>query len=251
MLTAVSFILIIDKNSITAEKGFMDSIRLTIPISNNESVSGILTTPADKKKIYGAGIITAHGAGNDMENDLLAAFAEGMAHAGYPVLRFNFPYKEKGLKAPDKPGKLEETWTAACRYFKEDSPIKVKHFIAAGKSMGGRIASQMAAVGRLPVEGLIFLGYPLHPSSDRSKIRDAHLYQVEIPMLFFAGTRDTLCDLTILQSVLDKLPAPWELEIIKGGDHSFHVPKSMNIQESEIYHRIVTRTKKWIEANFP
>jgi predicted alpha/beta-hydrolase family hydrolase len=206
--------------------------------------------PANKKKIYGAGIITAHGAGNDMGNDLLAAFSEGMAQAGYPVLRFNFPYKEKGLKAPDKPGKLEDTWTAACRYFKEDSPTKVKHLIAAGKSMGGRIASQMAAVGRLPADGLIFLGYPLHPSSDRSKVRDEHLYHVEMPMLFFAGTRDTLCDLTILQSVLDKLPTPWELEIIDGGDHSFHVPKSMGIPESEIYHRIVTRTKQWLETNF-
>ena len=228
----------------------MDSIRLTIPVSKDESVSGILTMPADKKKIYNAGIITAHGAGNDMENDLLAAFADGMAQAGYPVLRFNFPYKEKGLKAPDKPGKLEDTWTAACRYFKEDAPIKVKHLIAAGKSMGGRIASQIAAVGKLPAEGLIFLGYPLHPASDRSKVRDAHLYHVEIPTLFFAGTRDTLCDLTILQSVLDKLPADWELEVIEGGDHSFHVPKSMGISESDIFHRIVTRTKQWMETNF-
>jgi len=226
----------------------MNSVRLTIPISKDESVSGILTMPANKKKIYSAGIITAHGAGNDMENDLLAAFAEGMAQAGYPVLRFNFPYKEKGLKAPDKPGKLEDTWTAACRYFKEDSPIKVKHFIAAGKSMGGRIASQVAAVGKLPTEGLIFLGYPLHPASDRSNVRNAHLYHVEMPMLFFAGTRDTLCDLTMLQSVLDQLPAPWELEIIEGGDHSFHVPKSMSIPESDIYHRIVKRTTRWMET---
>ena len=228
----------------------MDSIRLTIPVSKDECVSGILTMPANKKKVYSAGIITAHGAGNDMENDLLAAFAEGMAHAGYPVLRFNFPYKEKNLKAPDKPGMLEDTWAAAWRYFKEDSPIKVKHFIASGKSMGGRIASQMAAAGKLPAEGLIFLGYPLHPASDRSKVRDAHLYHVEMPMLFFVGTRDALCDLVILQSVLDKLPARWELEIIEGGDHSFHVPKALNIPESDIYHQIVTRTKQWIERNF-
>ncbi|HOQ41737.1 MAG TPA: hypothetical protein PK178_06260, partial [Smithellaceae bacterium] len=90
----------------------------------------------------------------------------------------------------------------------------------------------------------------LHPASDRSKVRDAHLYHVEIPTLFFAGTRDTLCDLTILQSVLDKLPADWELEVIEGGDHSFHVPKSMGISESDIFHRIVTRTKQWMETNF-
>jgi len=100
------------------------------------------------------------------------------------------------------------------------------------------------------VEGLIFLGYPLHPSGDRSKIRDAHLYQVEMPMLFFAGTRDSLCDLTKLQTVLKKLSAPWKLEIIEGGDHSFHIPKSVGITESDIYDRIVKTAGQWIETTF-
>ncbi len=69
--------------------------------------------------------------------------------------------------------------------------------------------------------------------------------------MLFRRHRDTLCDLTILQIVLDKLPARWELEIIEGGDHSFHVLKSMDISESDIYHRIVTRTTRWLETNFP
>jgi len=78
----------------------MESRRLIIPVTKDEAVSAILTVPTKKRRTYHAGVITAHGAGNDMENELLVAFTEGLARAGYPALRFNFPYKEKGLKAP-------------------------------------------------------------------------------------------------------------------------------------------------------
>jgi uncharacterized protein len=97
------------------------------------------------------------------------------------------------------------------------------------------------------VAGMIFLGYPLHPAGDHSKIRDVHLYNIEIPMLFFAGTRDSLCDMTKLQTVLQILSAPWILEIIEGGDHSFHIPESMGITESSIYDRIVKTATQWIK----
>ena len=170
----------------------MDRRRLTIPLAAGESVSAILSLPPDKERVPGMGVITAHGAGNDMENPLLASFTDGLAKAGYPALRFNFPYKEKGLKMPDRPEKLEDTWDSVCRYFREDSGVDVTRVIAAGKSMGGRIVSQMAAGKKLPVEGLIFLGYPLHPAGDPSKIRDAHLYRIEVPMLFSPG-QETAC----------------------------------------------------------
>jgi uncharacterized protein len=228
----------------------MDRKRATIPLTAHESISAILTLPPNKKQARGAGVITAHGAGNDMENPLLVAFTDGLARAGYPALRFNFPYKEKGLKAPDRVEKLEDTWAAACRYFRERSDVDVARFIAAGKSMGGRIASQMAAEKKLPVEGLIFLGYPLHPAGDPSRIRDAHLYRIEVPMLFFAGTRDSLCNLGKLQAVLDKLSAPRKLDVIEGGDHSFHLPKAMGISESDIYDHIVNTSTQWLDTTF-
>lgn len=228
----------------------MDRRKLTISITEDETVSAILTIPANKKRTYSTGVITAHGAGNDMNNELLAAFTDGLAQAGYPALRFNFPYKEKGQKAPDSQKKLEDTWTAVCRYFQKNIPVNVNHLIAAGKSMGGRVASQMIAEKKLPVDGLIFLGYPLHPAGNPSKIRDAHLYQIEMPILFFAGTKDSLCDMTTLQTVLNKLSATWKLEIIEGGDHSFHIPKSMGIDESSIYERIVKTTTQWIQKTF-
>ena len=220
--------------------------KIKIPLHQKEFISAILTAPSGKKRKFNAGVIVAHGAGNDMENALLVAFTDGLAGEGYPTLRFNFPYKEKGLKAPDSQKKLEETWEMVSRFFQNHISLKVDHLLAAGKSMGGRVASQMVAEKRLPVDGLIFLGYPLHPAGDLTKIRDAHLYNIKIPMLFFAGTRDTLCDMSMLHNVLKNLSAPWTLGIIEGGDHSFHIPQSMKIAESEVYDRIVKVAGKWM-----
>lgn len=228
----------------------MNRLRLTIPLTAGESISAVLTMPSDKKRTKAVGVIAAHGAGNDMENPLLVAFTDGLAMAGYPALRFNFPYKEKGLKTPDRPEKLEDAWVKVCRYFRDKSGLNLESVIGAGKSMGGRIASQMAADGKLPVDGLVFLGYPLHPAGNLSKIRDAHLYRIQVPMLFFAGTRDSLCNLEKLQTVLRKLPGIRKLDVIEGGDHSFHVPKSLGIKESDIFAHIVKTTGQWIEDTF-
>ncbi len=232
------------------ERGSMKSRRLTIPLSSAETVSAVLTMPSKKKRVPGLGVITAHGAGNDMESPLLVAFTDGLAGAGYPAVRFNFPYKEKGQKAPDRPEKLEDTWAAVYQYLLKDSGVEPTRIIAAGKSMGGRIASQMVADKKLPVQGLIFLGYPLHPPGDPSRIRDAHLYRIRVPMLFVAGTRDPLCDMAILHPVLSKLSASWKLDTIEGGDHSFHLPKSMGIKESDTYARILKTTLQWLENTF-
>jgi len=103
----------------------------------------------------------------------------------------------------------------------------------------------MVAEGLLHVEGLIFLGYPLHPPGDKERLRVAHLLRVTVPLLFFAGTRDSLCDLSLLKGVLKELSVPWDLEIIEGGDHSFHVPKSSGLAQEEIYGRILRKTVQW------
>lgn len=114
--------------------------------------------------------------------------------------------------------------------------------------MGGRIASQLAARGDLPVGALLFLGYPLHGAGDKERLRDGHLYEITLPMLFFAGTRDPLRDAEKLQSVLTRLNAPWSLETIEGGDHSFHVPKKAGRRDEEIFSGIVKRTADWLDG---
>ena len=259
----------------------MTEQRVSIPVSGAERTSGVLALPAEKTKR--TGIVVAHGAGNNMETPLLKAFSEGLARAGYPVLRFNFLYSEHGRKAPDKYEALAETWRSAAAFFRErindpaassrvskttsearfegEAPAayaagggdaspnncrQIDSWVAAGKSMGGRIASQMVADGLLEPNRLIFLGYPLHPAGKKESLRDAHLYRIAVPMLFFAGTRDPLCNLEKLRSVLDRIASPRNLHVIEGGDHSFHVPKSQGTTDGEIYETILRETVRWL-----
>jgi hypothetical protein len=219
---------------------------ISIPVRKRGNTSGVITVPGKDKKHTAT--IVAHGAGNDMNTPLITSFCRGLAISGYPALRFNFLYTEHGRKAPDKQEVLEETWVSAYRLAREELGGKVDTWIAAGKSMGGRIASQMVANNLLPVHGLVFLGYPLHGPGKSGKLRDAHLYLITIPMLFFAGTRDQLCNMEKLDVVLKSLKAPWDLFTLEKGDHSLHVPKSTGMTEKEIFSQIVERTVKWLSA---
>ncbi|GKT10640.1 alpha/beta fold hydrolase [Desulforhabdus sp. TSK] len=224
----------------------MKTVNVTIPIGRAETVSGILTLPETAPN--GTGVILAHGAGNDMTHPMMEFLGNGLAHAGYTALRFNFLYRDKGKKAPDKQDLLYSAWEGAYRFLAEHRETPVHRIVAAGKSMGGRIVSQMAAEGKLPADRLIFLGYPLHPAGQKDKLRDGHLYDIAIPMLFFAGTRDPLCDLDLLKKVLPSLKSSWKLEIIEGGDHSFNVPKSAGMGPEAIHGIILERMLRWIEA---
>ena len=221
---------------------------MTLAISSKESVSTVLCAPDSFGKDEVAAVIIAHGAGNDMNHPLIVSLCEGLANAGYLAMRFNFPYKEQGRKAPDKPEILEITWQQAMQFLKDESMHPIQNIIAAGKSMGGRIASQMVVDGRLACTGLIFLGYPLHPAGAKERLKDEHLYRIKIPMLFFAGTRDSLCDLSMLKKVMNRLGPRAELEVIEGGDHSFHVPKSSSVTIQEVYAKIISRTVTWISG---
>ena len=220
------------------------SRRVTIPVEGHGETSGVLTRPDGSFRK--TAVIVAHGAGNDMDTPLLVAFSEGLAHAGFPVMRFNFLYAEQGRKAPDRQEALMKTWSAAHAFFNQALGSRALPIVAAGKSMGGRIASMMAAEGLLSLKGLIFLGYPLHPMDNKEKVRDEHLYKITIPMLFFAGTKDPLCDFRKLDAVLKRLKAAWTLSKLEGGDHSLHVPKSTGLMEEDIYERIIEESTDWL-----
>ncbi|TFG42819.1 MAG: hypothetical protein E4H48_03665 [Syntrophobacterales bacterium] len=225
----------------------MRALDVTIPVSEDESVSGVLEIPQGFEPGRTAAVIVAHGAGNDMHTPLLVHFSAGLCRAGCLGLRFNFPYKEKGRKPPDPQEKLVLTWQAAFEFVNNHPQFGTPRIVAAGKSMGGRIASQMTADGLISPKALVFLGYPLHPPGRKEQLRDAHLYRINIPMLFFAGTRDTLCDLDLLRPVVGRLKAATRLEVIDGGDHSFVLPKSFNTSEEEVCDRILKQTIAWLK----
>jgi predicted alpha/beta-hydrolase family hydrolase len=217
-----------------------------IEVGRDETTSGVLLVPGNGP--FETGAIVAHGAGNDMHAPFVSKYSEGLAQAGYPTLKFNFVYANQGRRALDRESLLMQTWLAAYTYLARSPGLNIRSFVAVGKSLGGRIAARMAADRLLPVARLVFLGYPLHSVGDARKLRDEHLYRVRVPMLFFAGTRDPLCNLDKLKGVLNRLHADWDLSIVEGGDHSFHLPKSANLDEEEVVRRIVEKTVKWFRG---
>ena len=219
---------------------------VTIPLGEGGAVSGVLAVPEGCRAGEGTGVILAHGAGNDMNHPLITSVANGLAEAGHVTLRFNFLYRERGLERPDSLEVLFRAWEGAYRFLHEHPRCPPRVLVAAGKSLGGRVAAQMVAEGLLPVDRLVFLGYPLHPPGKPERLRDAHLYGIAIPMLFFAGTRDSLCDLSVLKAVLKRVTAAWVLEVVEGGDHSFHVPRAAGLSEEEIHRRILERVLGWL-----
>ena len=225
----------------------VESRRFAIEITNKESVSAEFFVP--KRFVSETAVVAAHGAGNGMDHPLLVSFCQRLAGAGYLTVRFNFLYKEQGRKAPDRQEILEQTWQRVFEFVKERAGFKLHRIYVAGKSMGGRVASQLLASGALTADGMIFLGYPLHPAGDKEKLRDGHLPSIKVPMLFFAGTRDPLCDLNLLTQILTRLKPKPQLEIIEGGDHSFDVPKSSPLTRPEVYEKIAARTIEWMKTD--
>jgi len=109
------------------------------------------------------------------------------------------------------------------------------------------MTSQTQAAGSLPhVDGLAFLGFPLHPAGKPADERGAHLFDAQVPMLFLQGTRDELADLQLLQALVDKLGARATLRLFEEADHSFHAPARTGRKDSQIRAEISKALADWI-----
>ena len=179
-----------------------------------------------------------------MRHAFLEELASGLAVTGVATLRYQFPYMEQRRKAPDKPAVLTATVQAAVNAATQVAP-GLPLFVG-GKSMGGRMTSQAAALGLLPeIRGIIFFGFPLHPPNQPGTKRADHLAQVEVPMLFVQGTRDPLAPLDSIRGVSKKLGRRATLLVIESGDHSFHVPKKSGLSEAEVLRELARSAADW------
>jgi uncharacterized protein len=192
-----------------------------------------------------AAIVVAHGAGAGQASPFLVRTATGFATRGIASATFDFPYIASGKRVPDRPEVLERAWREAIETAHNqfgDLPL----FIG-GKSMGGRIASQVAAQGVPRIAGLVFLGYPLHPPGKPQQRRDAHLPAIEEPMLFVQGSRDAFGTSEEIRALLPKLQRA-ALHEIAGGDHSFKVSGRGAPKPDVVLEGILDAVRAWIGA---
>ena len=221
----------------------MDVQRIIIPVGD-ETVSGLLLRPADAKAIY----LFAHGAGAGMTHKAMESNAQGLAERGIATLRYQFLYMEKGSRRPDPPRLAHAAVRAAAAEtvrLAPDLPL-----FAGGRSFGGRMTSQAQAEQPLPgVNGLAFLGFPLHPAGKPGIERAEHLARVEVPMLFVSGDRDALAELDLLRPVVAGLGERATLRLVNHADHSFKVAAKSGRTSADTESEALDALATWMLAN--
>lgn len=217
------------------------STTLRIALDAGDSVSALLTAPADPR----AGYVFAHGAGAGMGHRFMEDVVQGLAERGVASLRYQFPYMEKGSKRPDVPRVAHAAVRAAVGEAARRWPGLPLY--AGGKSFGGRMTSQAQAAAPLPgVRGLVFFGFPLHPAGKPGAERGEHLLQVDCPMLFLQGTRDELAETSLLRALVQRLGERATLELVADADHSFHVPARSDRTDAQVRAGLLDAFVRWV-----
>jgi predicted alpha/beta-hydrolase family hydrolase len=179
----------------------------------------------------------------------MVGMAKAIAARGVHVITFNFLYSESKRRAPDKADVLESTWQAVLDVVRAREDLPVKRLFVGGKSMGGRIATQVIAKGaQHDVAGIVLLGYPLHPPGKPDKLRAEHLPRVRVPMLFVQGERDAFGTPEELAPIVKKLSKGTRLFVVEGGDHSLTRPKSSGEAPAQTTGRVADEVARFIKG---
>jgi len=194
-------------------------------------------------------LILAHGAGAGQRSPFIVNFARALAALGVDVVTFNFLYTQQRRRMPDRAPILEACYRAVIAAAAERVDSAGERLFIGGKSMGGRIATQVSAADRgLPVAGIVLLGYPLHPPGRPHQRRDAHLPSVTRPMLFAQGSRDAFGTPAELEPILGAAGIEATIHVVKGGDHSFKLAGGSDALQAAVFDDVQRTIAEWIST---
>jgi predicted alpha/beta-hydrolase family hydrolase len=197
----------------------------------------------------GAAFVLAHGAGAGQRHPFIAGFAAAWARLGLDVVTFDFPYITAGRRIPDRGPVLQQRYREVIDAVRRDVASAARCLVVGGKSMGGRIATEVvAADAALKVAGVVLLGYPLHPPGRPQQRRDAHLRSLERPVLVVQGSRDAFGTPEELGPVLDRMSPRPTLHVVESGDHSFKLARRDPAAQAAVYETIQQTVAGWIRA---
>lgn len=177
----------------------------------------------------------------------MVTMARGLAARGIDVVTFDFPYMRAKRSVPDKAPVLESAFKEAIAEARTRVGSAHRLFIG-GKSMGGRMATHLAAQGLDELQGVVALGYPLHPPGKPTQLRDAHLPAIGVPVLIVQGERDTFGSPDELKPVIERMPARVTLHVVAHGDHSLGVRKAAGATQTEVYAIVQDTIASWIHS---
>jgi len=210
-----------------------------IAIGDGRSVTAV-RTPAEGSRSSWL-FVYAPGAGSNVHDPFGVLACRHLAARGISSVRFQFLYMEARKRSPDSPPVLEATWRAAIEAVRTPG----LRLVIGGRSMGGRIASQVVAQG-VKVEALALFAYPLHPPGRPFQVRDQHLPAIEVPTLFCSGTNDAFASPDELRAAASKVRQS-TVHFLEGADHGFAVPKSSGRARDDVWAEAVGVLRDWLQ----
>jgi predicted alpha/beta-hydrolase family hydrolase len=192
-------------------------------------------------------LILAHGAGAGQRHPFMVTFARGLAERGIDVVTFDFPYMAQRRRVPDKAPVLEAAFRETVAEARQRVGSDRRLFIG-GKSLGGRMATHLAAEGLADLQGVVLLGYPLHPPGKREQRRVEHLPRITVPVLIVQGTRDAFGTPEEVKPAFASLGTRATLHVVEGGDHSLSVPRSAGVSQQDVYNTVLDAIGVWVQS---
>jgi predicted alpha/beta-hydrolase family hydrolase len=222
------------------------TIPLPEPLGGVEQISAVLGVPEWWPTGARVAVAFAHGSASDMDDPVIVELHRRLAENKCLSLRFNFPFGELGKRTgTDSLEVMDRAFRAALSVLGRDATQAPAHLILAGKGTGARVAAKLATA-RLPIGGLVFLGYPLHPQDRKEKIEADSLYRITAPMLFLQGTRDRRCDVDTLRKTLGRVGAPTTLQVFEDADKDFKIPKRSQRTDEEVRGELYNSLRGWL-----
>ena len=216
--------------------------RWRVPVGDEEIPAALHPAATEARAVF----VCGPSAGGDMGEAGLLRLVEMMQQVGLTVVTFNFLYRESGRRRPDPMPVLQRTFAAVVESVlgrAADPPL----LLLGGRSMGGRVASMLAADG-FACDGLLLFAYPLHPAGAPNRLRSAHLGRIAVPTLCFNGTRDSLCLRELMEAAVAPLADRWTMHWLVGADHSFHVTRASGRDDDDVRREIGAATKTWLDG---
>jgi predicted alpha/beta-hydrolase family hydrolase len=212
------------------------------------AVTTALVYPAEAPAV-GAAMILGHGAGAGQRSAFMIEFARALSALGIHLVTFNFLYTEQRRRIPDRGPVLEACYRSVIEAVRSEVESARTALFIGGKSMGGRIATQVAAADpTMPIAGLVLLGYPLHPPGKPAERRDKHLPAIVRPMLFVQGRRDAFGTPGELTPIIDGLNPRPALHVVAQGDHSFKLSRKDPAAQAAVHVDIQQAIASWIRS---
>lgn len=222
-------------------------IQLPEPLDGVDSLSAVVGIPEWWPTGARVAVAIAHDADADLDDPLVEQLQRDLAARKFLTVRFNFPFAEAGRKARNEdPEILERAYRAALSLVGRDPTAAPAHLFLGGHGLGATVAARLATQ-RLQVDGVFFLGYPLHPKGEPEQIDAEHLFRIIPAMFFVQGSVDPRCQLDALRRVLSRVGAPTSLRIVDGATHRLIPPDTAEEAEAAARRAVSFTLTQWME----